>query len=663
MKRKTRHGIILAVLLLILIAIVTIVGLSYMSPSEDDMRKGRAVVTYNVYYSINIDDKECLFFSHQGDSSLVALSADSTFIYRKKIVPACWINKFSLLPSCFGTLLISADSVDYDLEAYNIELSLRPMLKKQYGQMQERLSVLDRYIEEMDYYLSVHNLQDEGYDYIVRCHADLEKKKETLKRTLDIIHDTDSMMNVRDSKVEVKAHEEFVCYYYDNQGELQHEQCTPLMRNVDFSGKAYWVVQMQSETTPEGAVPRSRHRVLPSVNNIYDLYWDQWGVGNGKADSIVICKDPEKYSGQLYKGKKQGKGVITIDDRVIRGVWNNDSLVSGTRIDSLGIYEGSLDIDGKAKGHGAYASYDDNYYEGHWENDCRNVFGFSLSHKYGMRVGEWKEDRYLGEKVRYTTDRIYGIDISKYQHERPVTVTKKVRVRKGRRYRWVNRKQTVTKVYPIDWSKIRITHLGTVNNKRVNGTTDFPVSFVYIKATEGTSIVNKYYSNDYAQAKKNGLKVGSYHFFSTRTRASDQARYFLQYAHIKKGDFPPVLDVEPTADMVRKIGGKQALIRRIKIWLTTVEKWTGVRPILYVSQNFVKKYLEDEEDLKKNYQIWIARYGEYKPDFRLIYWQLCPDGRVSGIQGTVDINVFNGYGAQFDEFKLSRCVEKDCVLR
>jgi lysozyme len=55
-------------------------------------------------------------------------------------------------------------------------------------------------------------------------------------------------------------------------------------------------------------------------------------------------------------------------------------------------------------------------------------------------------------------------------------------------------------------------------------------------------------------------------------------------------------------------------------------------------------------DIKKNYNVWIARYGQYKPDVRLVYWQLCPDGRVNGITGEVDINVFNGYKNQFDEF-------------
>jgi lysozyme len=75
-----------------------------------------------------------------------------------------------------------------------------------------------------------------------------------------------------------------------------------------------------------------------------------------------------------------------------------------------------------------------------------------------------------------------------------------------------------------------------------------------------------------------------------------------------------------------------------------------VKPVLYVNQMFVNNYLTDQEDLKRDYRVWIARYSEYKPDVRLTYWQLCPDGRVAGIQGDVDINVFNGYQSQFDEF-------------
>jgi lysozyme len=65
----------------------------------------------------------------------------------------------------------------------------------------------------------------------------------------------------------------------------------------------------------------------------------------------------------------------------------------------------------------------------------------------------------------------------------------------------------------------------------------------------------------------------------------------------------------------------------------------------------VNKYLPLAPDIRENYQVWIARYGEYKPDVQLVYWQLCPDGRVKGIHGEVDINVFNGYKDEFEKFK------------
>lgn len=98
------------------------------------------------------------------------------------------------------------------------------------------------------------------------------------------------------------------------------------------------------------------------------------------------------------------------------------------------------------------------------------------------------------------------------------------------------------------------------------------------------------------------------------------------------------------------------LFARVRTWLRLVERATGVKPILYISQMFVNRYLPLAPDLKRDYLVWIARYGEYKPDIHLVYWQLCPDGRVAGIRGTVDINVFNGYQNAFDKFAKNEAV-------
>lgn len=154
--------------------------------------------------------------------------------------------------------------------------------------------------------------------------------------------------------------------------------------------------------------------------------------------------------------------------------------------------------------------------------------------------------------------------------------------------------------YKIDWKNLRVTSLGSISKQKSSG--------------------------------------------------KEQAAYFLSVAKITKNDFPPVLDIEPSAGQIAAMGGTEALFKAVRTWLNIVEQRTGHRPILYISQMFVRKYLDDAPDLKKKYQVWIARYGEYRPDVRLLFWQLCPDGRVSGIVPQVDINVFNGDREQFEEY-------------
>lgn len=345
---------------------------------------------------------------------------------------------------------------------------------------------------------------------------------------------------------------------------------------------------------------------------------------------VLMQGDSIVYSGQWLAGKRHGEG-LTADSlgRKVIGLWAADTIQSGTIKDSLGTYQGELDSHFRPAGHGTYTAADGSWYDGTWKDGLRHGFGCGVTAEGKVCVGEWKQGTYRGERMTYTSERIYGIDISRYQHG------------KGR------------KKYAINWSRVRITHLGTISRKRVNGAVDYPVSFVYIKSTEGVTVRNKYYLSDYRQARRNGIHCGAYHFFSTTTAADKQAQHFLRHSRFTKGDFPPVLDVEPTDAQIRKMGGARVLFARIRTWMNIVRRRTGVRPILYVSQSFVNKYLPQAPDLMRDYLVWIARYGEFRPDVRLAFWQLCPDGRVNGIHGEVDINVFNGYRDSYNAFLAS----------
>ena len=367
-------------------------------------------------------------------------------------------------------------------------------------------------------------------------------------------------------------------------------------------------------------------------HNVVDEGFDMVARYAEKGDSTLTTYMPQgnlvlTNALAVLNRKREGKQVVKDPyGRIIIGTFHNDTLVSGIRIDPQGTYAGQFNRHLQACGHGSYQQSDGTYYEGHWEEDYQHGFGFSVS-TTNLKAGQWKRGRFLGERMQYTTERIYGIDISRYQHE------------KGRRR------------FNINWKQLRITHLGRrISEQRINGDVDYPVSFVYIKSTEGISINNRYFAADYNRCHHLGIPVGAYHFFSTRQDPSSQASHFLKHTRFRKGDLPPMLDIEPSDHLIKQMGGAEVLFKNIRIWLKIVERVTGARPLLYVNQRFVNTYLDIAPDLKRDYHFWIARYGEYKPDIHLDLWQLSSDGVVRGIQGTVDLNVFNGYQGQWEEF-------------
>ena len=69
-------------------------------------------------------------------------------------------------------------------------------------------------------------------------------------------------------------------------------------------------------------------------------------------------------------------------------------------------------------------------------------------------------------------------------------------------------------------------------------------NFVFIKATEGTLIVDPTYEKHRAELENTGVLWGAYHFFGHRTSGKEQARNFIKTAKLKHGNLIPVLDIE-----------------------------------------------------------------------------------------------------------------------
>lgn len=296
----------------------------------------------------------------------------------------------------------------------------------------------------------------------------------------------------------------------------------------------------------------------------------------------------------------------------------------GTVRDSSGVYTGALDARLRPEGYGTRRGDDGSWTEGYWHEGRLHGWALSVPANGLVLSGRWRKGRFLGERMEHTPERVYGIDISRYQHEQ--------------------RRRT----YPIDWRRMSIT----------SPLPSLPVTFVYIKATQGITIQSRFYAGDARAARRRGIAVGAYHFFSPAP-GLPQAQHFLEHAQPQSGDMPPMLDIELTESQITAMGGEEAMFNEIEAWCRVVQEACGTRPVLYMGQNFVMRHLPQAPMTLQGLPMWVARYSEYRPFVRLAFWQLSQSGRVNGIHGPVDIDVFNGTRDMFEEFKEQYAVRCD----
>ena len=179
----------------------------------------------------------------------------------------------------------------------------------------------------------------------------------------------------------------------------------------------------------------------------------------------------------------------------------------------------------------------------------------------------------------------------------------------------------------IDWEELRNAMIGKA-----------PVRFVIVKATEGASLVDENFKDNFYNAREYGFIRGAYHFYSIKSSARSQAYFFLEKVHLEEGDLPPVLDVEhKPQDMNTEEFQKEVLT-----WLHIVEDTYHVKPIIYTYYKFKQQFLSDNRF--DDYPYWIAHYYasklEYKGEWK--FWQHTDAGRLPGIKGYVDFNIYNG---------------------
>ena len=247
---------------------------------------------------------------------------------------------------------------------------------------------------------------------------------------------------------------------------------------------------------------------------------------------------------------------------------------------------------------------------------------FRLLLSFGFVVFIYSQKSILSRYLGFTTDKIlfaearsmpidkvldthieksFGIDISEYQDK-------------------------------VDWDEL----------KEIEG--GYPIEFVFIRASVGNNRPDYKFKKYWKKAKEKGLICGAYHYYRPNENSIEQAENFIKQVTLVEGDFPPVLDIE-------KLPREQS-IERLKVglkrWLEKVEAHYGVKPIIYSSESYYEDFLRDDFEA---YPFWIANYTAFYKDIddEWSLWQFTETGKVHGIKGPVDINIYNGTSVEMKE--------------
>lgn len=162
------------------------------------------------------------------------------------------------------------------------------------------------------------------------------------------------------------------------------------------------------------------------------------------------------------------------------------------------------------------------------------------------------------------------------------------------------------------------------------------IDFVIIRCGHGAGKVDRYFMQNYHNAKSENIPVGAYWYSTalTKSQAKLEAKAFLKAVSGLTFEFPLYVDIEEPEQFKK---GKKFVNDIIRVFCDTLED-AGYYAGVYMSCSPAKQYVSRET--YERYDLWIAQYSNKLtyPD-KVGMWQFTSNGRIAGIKGDVDMNL------------------------
>ena len=162
------------------------------------------------------------------------------------------------------------------------------------------------------------------------------------------------------------------------------------------------------------------------------------------------------------------------------------------------------------------------------------------------------------------------------------------------------------------------------------------IDFAYLKASEGSSFTDPRFVANARAARKAGLRVGGYHYFSLCSPGAPQAAHFADVlASAPARTMPPAVDLELLGSCSDP-PAREELLGEIGAFVDEVERSTGQRVVVYAYPDFEDRY---QVRAAIDRRLWVRRIGSTPPAGDWWIWQRDDSASIDGIEGPADLNV------------------------
>lgn len=210
--------------------------------SADGIRHSAAIVERVQWMEVCADGRPLLYFSAAaGDTALLGVTSSRDSALHRSRAAGCWLNRWAMVPSCGGRIMtvmgaakgaprVEADSTIIGLCRRSVERQLHTLKAQK---------------TELDYYLRVHGVQDNGYQAIASLAERMRRAYADVQRAADIV---DSLAAGR-HRYSMRARTEYVALWHDGTG-IQRLRLNTVAADARHN---LLLLRTADESTPSGA--------------------------------------------------------------------------------------------------------------------------------------------------------------------------------------------------------------------------------------------------------------------------------------------------------------------------------------------------------------------------------------------------------------------------